>query len=237
MSAPGPSIVSAPPGPPQQPAAAGASGGGGGGGDLISANTVAWAGAGSGGDGDREECNICLTDQDGSSLSLSQCGHTYHRACLQQLINSSAREFLQCPTCKKVYGVKTGTMPTSGTISHRLLPNKLAGYESAPGCIEITFRFSGGVQGPEHPSPGQPYSASNFPRTAFLPGLHNIFCIFANIFVLLSDTVEGEQALHGVYLAWTQRLMFTVGRSITTGRENCVTWNDIHMKTNVRFIC
>ena len=40
-------------------------------------------------------------------------------------------------------------------------------------------------------------------------------------------------ALHGVYLAWAQRLMFTVGRSITTGQDNCVTWNDIHMKTNV----
>ena len=27
--------------------------------------------------------------------------------------------------------------------------------------------------------------------------------------------------------------MFTVGRSITTQRDNCVTWNDIHMKTNI----
>ena len=40
-------------------------------------------------------------------------------------------------------------------------------------------------------------------------------------------------ALHGIYLAWRQRLMFTVGRSITTGQDNCVTWNDIHMKTSV----
>ena len=55
------------------------------------------------------------------------------------------------------------------------------------------------------------------------------------MFVLLSDTVEGEEALHGIYLAWTQRLMFTVGRSISTGQEDCITWNDIHMKTNVRY--
>ena len=46
--------------------------------------------------------------------------------------------------------------------------------------------------------------------------------------------MEGEQALHGVYMAWAQRLMFTVGQSITTGRNNCITWNDLHMKTNVR---
>ena len=159
LSAPGPSNVSA-----SQPAA-GASGG-----DLISSNTVAWTGGGGDG-GEREEGNICLTEQDETSLSLSQCGHTYHRDCLRQLINSSAREFLQCPTCKKVYGVKTGTMPTTGSISHRLLPLKLQGYESAPGCIEITFTFRNGTQGPEHPNPGQPYYASSFPRTAFLPGL------------------------------------------------------------------
>ena len=55
------------------------------------------------------------------------------------------------------------------------------------------------------------------------------------MFVLISDTVEGEEALHGIYLAWAQRLMFTVGRSISTGLEDCITWNDIHMKTNVRY--
>ena len=58
----------------------------------------------------------------------------------------------------------------------------------------------------------------------------------SDLYCFLADTLEGEQALHGVYLAWTQRLMFTVGRSITTGRDNCVTWNDIHMKTNVIFL-
>ena len=34
-------------------------------------------------------------------------------------------------------------MPTTGTISHRLLPAKLPGYEAARGCIEITFTMQG----------------------------------------------------------------------------------------------
>jgi hypothetical protein len=34
----------------------------------------------------------------------------------------------------------------------------------------------------------------------------------------LPDTSEGERALHGLYQAWTQRVLFTVGRSQTTGR-------------------
>ena len=42
-----------------------------------------------------------------------------------------------------------------------------------------------------------------------------------------------RRALHGLYLAWSQRLVFTVGTSLTTGRPNCVTWNDIHLKTAV----
>ena len=40
------------------------------------------------------------------------------------------------------------------------------------------------------------------------------------------------RALHGLYLAWEQRLLFTVGTSMTTGQPNCVTWNDIHLKTH-----
>ena len=41
-----------------------------------------------------------------------------------------------------------------------------------------------------------------------------------------------QRALHGLYLAWEQRLLFTVGTSMTSGQSNCVTWNDIHLKTN-----
>ena len=41
-----------------------------------------------------------------------------------------------------------------------------------------------------------------------------------------------RRALHGLYLAWEQRLLFTVGTSLTTNQTNCVTWNDIHLKTH-----
>lgn len=180
----------------------------GGGGDLISAHTVAWAG----GDAE-EECPICLVEQDATSLSLAGCGHTYHRACLEALLRSSARTYIECPKCKRVYGERRGNMPTSGTISHTLSPAQLPGHQGA-GSIEITFNFRPGVQGPEHPAPGQPYHAHNFPRRAWLP-----------------DTREGLMALHGIYLAWDQRIMFTVGTSLTTGMQNTITWNDIHMKT------
>jgi deltex-like protein len=66
----------------------------------------------------------------------------------------------------------------------------------------------------EHPEPGKPYKGTR--RTAFLP-----------------DNAEGRQVLRLLRKAFDQRLTFTVGRSTTSGRENAVTWNDIHHKTNV----
>lgn len=33
--------------------------------------------------------------------------------------------------------------------------------------------------------------------------------------------------------AFDQKLIFTVGTSRTTGTDDCVTWNDIHHKTNI----
>jgi len=178
--------------------------------DLINLHTVPWDGQST------DDCGICLCEQDNTSLSLAQCRHTYHRACLEALINNSGKTFIECPTCKKVYGVKTGTMPSSGRISHILIPSPLPGYEAC-GTIEITFNFGPGIQGPEHPSPGQPYTAHAFPRKGYLP-----------------DNREGELALHGIYMAWNQRFLFTIGQSVTTGMRNTITWNDIHMKTSPR---
>ena len=34
-------------------------------------------------------------------------------------------------------------------------------------------------------------------------------------------------------MAWKRRLTFTIGRSATTSEENCVTWNEIHHKTEL----
>jgi len=76
--------------------------------------------------------------------------------------------------------------------------------------------FRGGRQGPEHPNPGQTYQPNGFPRVAYLP-----------------DSPEGLEMLHGLYIAWEQRVLFTVGTSITSGLDNCITWNDIHLKTKL----
>ncbi|XP_036955137.1 probable E3 ubiquitin-protein ligase DTX3 isoform X2 [Acanthopagrus latus] len=65
----------------------------------------------------------------------------------------------------------------------------------------------------EHPNPGQPYEGAS--RTAYLP-----------------DSPDGRSILILLRQAFDQRLIFTVGRSTTSGRNNIVTWNDIHHKTS-----
>ena len=48
----------------------------------------------------------------------------------------------------------------------------------------------------------------------------------------LPDSTEGRRVLELLRQAFDAKLTFTIGRSVTTGRENAVTWNDIHHKTN-----
>jgi len=86
-----------------------------------------------------------------------------------------------------------------------------AGY----GTIVIQYNFPSGVQGPEHPNPGQYYDGIS--RTAYLP-----------------DTREGREVLQLLRRAFDARLVFTVETSNITGRRNQITWNDIHHKTNLR---
>lgn len=171
-----------------------------------------------------DDCPICLgplgeratynIHSDSSrALELNQCKHVYHQACLEAQLNASTSPFLQCAKCKLVYGARVGTMPANGSISHRTLHESLSGHPGTQ-TLELSFNFTSGPQGPEHPHPGRPYHAVGFPRKAYLP-----------------DTSDGERALHGLYLAFKQRVLFTVGLSQTSGQDDRVTWNDIHVKS------
>ena len=72
----------------------------------------------------------------------------------------------------------------------------------------ISYQFPSGVQGSEHPNPGQHYQGTS--RTAYLP-----------------DNREGREVLRFLRRAFDARLVFTVGTSNTTGLSNQVIWNDI----------
>ena len=48
----------------------------------------------------------------------------------------------------------------------------------------------------------------------------------------LPDNKEGNEVLKLLETAFNRKLIFTVGRSVTTGRDNQIVWNGIHHKTN-----
>ncbi|KFM78488.1 Protein deltex-2, partial [Stegodyphus mimosarum] len=172
-------------------------------------------------DSSNQTCIICCEmlsnpssyDGDSTVLKLQLCSHMYHKACLQAMYDSGPKDkYLQCPTCKKIHGEKCGIQPPGNMIYH-VLPYSLPGF---PECdtIRIIYDIPSGVQGPEHPKPGKRYTARGFPRHCYLP-----------------DNEIGRKVLRLLVKAWQRRLIFTVGRSSTTGEENTVTWNEIHHKT------
>ncbi|XP_056264207.1 E3 ubiquitin-protein ligase DTX1-like isoform X2 [Pseudoliparis swirei] len=176
-----------------------------------------------------EDCTICMEPLGGPSgykgpgvgpMSraesvgrLAQCGHQYHFQCLVAMYNNGNKDgSLQCPTCKTIYGVKTGNQP-AGKMEYHVIPHSLPGH---PDCktIRIIYNIPPGLQGPEHPNPGKPFTARGFPRHCYLP-----------------DSEKGRKVLRLLLIAWDRRLTFSVGTSSTTGESDTVIWNEVHHKT------
>uniref|UniRef100_A0A1A8CQP9 E3 ubiquitin-protein ligase n=2 Tax=Nothobranchius kadleci TaxID=1051664 RepID=A0A1A8CQP9_NOTKA len=176
-----------------------------------------------------EDCTICMEALSGPSgykgpgvggISraesvgrLAQCGHQYHLQCLVAMYNNGNKDgSLQCPTCKTIYGVKTGNQPP-GKMEYHVIPHSLPGH---PDCktIRIIYNIPPGIQGPEHPNPGKPFTARGFPRHCYLP-----------------DSEKGRKVLRLLLVAWDRRLIFSVGTSSTTGESDTVIWNEVHHKT------
>uniref|UniRef100_A0A8C3AHK1 E3 ubiquitin-protein ligase n=1 Tax=Cyclopterus lumpus TaxID=8103 RepID=A0A8C3AHK1_CYCLU len=176
-----------------------------------------------------EDCTICMEPLGGPSgykgpgvgpMSraesvgrLAQCGHQYHFQCLVAMYNNGNKDgSLQCPTCKTIYGVKTGNQP-AGKMEYHVIPHSLPGH---PDCktIRIIYNIPPGLQGPEHPNPGKPFTARGFPRHCYLP-----------------DSEKGRKVLRLLLIAWDRRLIFSVGTSSTTGESDTVIWNEVHHKT------
>jgi len=161
-----------------------------------------------------ETCSVCMDDfsseSDGICLKLKSChsDHYFHQPCITNALRAHPR----CPNCLVNFGLPKGTQPR-GKMTIVRHQAALPGERSA-GMFIIIYQFPNGIQGPEHPNPGQPYHGTS--RRAFLPA-----------------SEEGCQVLRKFMRAWDARLLFTIGTSVTTGQQNAVIWNGIHHKTNV----
>ncbi|XP_007486046.1 probable E3 ubiquitin-protein ligase DTX2 isoform X3 [Monodelphis domestica] len=146
---------------------------------------------------------------------LVKCSHAFHLLCVLAMYRTGNKDgSLQCPSCKTIYGEKTGTQP-KGKMEFAVFKASLPGHEDC-GTIEIIYNIPRGIQGPEHPNPGKPFTARGFPRHCYLP-----------------DNAQGRKVLELLKVAWKRRLIFTVGTSSTTGETDTVVWNEIHHKTEM----
>ena len=69
-----------------------------------------------------------------------------------------------------------------------------------------------GIQGPNHPHPGWQFLGDT--RFAYLP-----------------NSPEGKEVLTLLKKAFDAKLIFTVGKSATSHRDNLLIWSDIEQKT------
>ncbi|KAI7794191.1 putative protein deltex-3, partial [Triplophysa rosa] len=154
-------------------------------------------------------CSICMGEI-AEKTTLDKCGHTFCRSCLEQAFQVKKA----CPVCRLVYGQLIGNQPAIGSMMVERDPDlELPGHEGY-GCICIIYNFPPGFQAQEHPNPGVRYPGTD--RVAYLP-----------------DSPEGNRVLRMLRRAFEQRLIFTIGTSMTTGMHNVITWNDIHHKTSI----
>ncbi|XP_016315966.1 probable E3 ubiquitin-protein ligase DTX3 isoform X2 [Sinocyclocheilus anshuiensis] len=154
-------------------------------------------------------CSICMGEMV-EKTTLDKCGHSFCRSCLEQAFQVKKA----CPVCRLVYGQLIGNQPANGTMMVERDPDQeLPGHEGY-GCICIIYSFPPGLQVQEHPNPGVRYPGTD--RVAYLP-----------------DSPEGNRVFRMLRRAFEQRLIFTIGTSMTTGMHNVITWNDIHHKTSI----
>lgn len=154
------------------------------------------------------DCVICM-DVLQNKKTLDKCSHEFCKDC----IDSHFKYKPQCPICFTAYGVIIGTQPPGHMEINRDRRHQLPGF-TEKGLIRVYYSFADGKQGPEHPNPGQRFYGTS--RTGYLP-----------------DNEKGQIVARLLKVAFNRRLVFTVGRSRTTGADNCVTWNDIHHKTSI----
>lgn len=156
-----------------------------------------------------EKCSICMcefSESDSQSIiKLHKCsGHYFHKECIE-LCHKQAH--LRCPICGIIYGIMTGDMP-KGSMTIIKYPSSALVWESYPNTdiLEIHYIFKGGKR-----------DQILFPGTTRLAYLPN--------------NEEGVEVLRLLLIAFERRLTFTIGTSVTTGRENQIVWNGIHHKT------
>jgi len=130
----------------------------------------------------------------------------YRRDVLEQCFTSSGPK---CPLCGHHYEMP-GPQPT-GELTVSTTLRDCDGH-TGQGSIQLHYTFGGGVQGRQHPKPGQRYSGTE--RVAYLP-----------------NSEQGKKAAELLKKVFLAGKMFIIGTSVTSGKEDTVVYGGVHIKT------
>ena len=89
-----------------------------------------------------EDCKICLEilnhkssfDETYGIVQLKKCGHKFHSGCVKMMVKG--KDYIQCPSCRKIHGTKTGDQPLTGQMTWAKNPASIPGYAEC-GAIVI----------------------------------------------------------------------------------------------------
>ena len=179
-----------------------------------------------------------VINREHSAFEVKGCKHLFHLDCAKQkLCNQPSDQYFECPECRTIQGVKMGNQPDTGVMTVTKASFDLPGFKKnwslrrdesdgnsmytssfaqPQGTLVVEYRFKDGTQNSTHPNPGSPYHAHSFPRKAYFPA-----------------TPEGNKVVGMLRLAFDRKLIFTVGKSASSGRDNVIVWNGIHHKTKI----
>jgi len=160
-----------------------------------------------------EQCVICLEQmKHGERIArfkIDICNHTFHRGCIE----SALLRMPKCPICRTYIKEPQGCSP-SGTLTTTVVESACSSFEhESTRSFVLTYSMQAGIQKCYHPNPGVRYTGTV--RVAYIP-----------------DILDGRKLLQRLRYAFERGLLFLIGTSGTTGRQNVITWSSVHQKTS-----
>jgi len=152
------------------------------------------------------KCSMCM-NLNKDPVYPGNCGHYFCKSCTKYFIEKT----VICPVCKKENQFR-GNQPVGYMTCRTEARNSLPGYKEF-GTIFLTFNFDNGIQGSEHPNPGEPYCG--------------LFCTS-----YLPNNPAGQEVCSLLRSAFHARLIFTIGNCPATGEKNKIVSNGIELKWN-----
>lgn len=155
------------------------------------------------------KCSMCMNLNKDPVYPVN-CGHYFCKSCTKRFIEKT----MNCPVCKKENNENQfrGNQPIGYMTWRTDSLNSLPGYQKI-GTIVLTFNFDKGIQGSEHPNPGEPYCG--------------LFCTS-----YLPNNPAGQEMCNLLRRAFNARLIFTIGNCPATGEKNKIVSNGIELKWN-----